>query len=66
MKHNWLTFRGLQTSWAVGGSSAELQQRQGFKSRLELPSSVGEAAGTPGTAAISALRLEAFGFRKMH
>lgn len=64
MKHNWLKFRGLKISWAVGGSIGELQRRHRSKRRLELPSSVGTAAGTPGPAAVSACRLKALGFQK--
>lgn len=44
-----------KTSWAVGGSTGEPQRGRGSKRRLELPSSVGKAAGTPGPAAVSAV-----------
>ena len=40
-----------KTSWAVGGSTGEPQRGRGSKRRLELPSSVGKAAGAPGPAA---------------
>lgn len=61
MKHNWLKFRGLKISWAVGGSTGELPRRHGSKCRLELPSSVKKDAGMPGPAAVSALQLKALG-----
>lgn len=66
MKHNWLKFRGLKISWAVGGSTRELPRRHRSKRSLELPSSVEKAANTPGPAAVSALQLQAFGFQKIH
>lgn len=44
-----------KTSWAVGGSTGEPQRGRGSKCRLELPSSVGNAAGAPGPAVVSAV-----------
>lgn len=55
-----------ETSWAVGGSFGEPQQGCGAKRRLELPSSVGKAAGMPGPAAASASAPRLSGFRRTH